>query len=460
MTKGTNAFLVLALVALLLPGCGTRVVCDPPPENPLDKAPVPSEQLRVSVYLDATLSMKGFIVPGLSSYYQQTLPLLESAVGRAWPTGGVRFYKFGTKVEELTGRRHLDAARQDFYGDASLNTKTYIENVIDGADPEELTVIVTDLFQDKSDVNLLIAKLKDKYINSGHAIGILAVRSQFSGTVYDVGVNNYSFQYQTNQTDPNTFRPFYSLMLGRHADVQRYSETLRAGGVGSFPQSNFVIFSRHITSPLTSFEGGKITSTDNIVEVVGLLPTGTKNGNAKQFRIRRSTEPASFSAVLSHAPAPSVVEPEPSPLAAEVTAWRCTGNRGSAAAGSGQNAAEAEKPTSLVDTPAAQGALSVKNAEISGSELRLRAEVSPSSLPGDGVYCFRIQLRPKGYRSPLWFSEWNMTQDDAERWRQSPKDFNGAMTLNIKDFLESLFVTVLQSQRPKVAELYCYVQKG
>jgi hypothetical protein len=387
--------------------------------------------------------------------------LLESAVGKSWPTGSAKFYKFGTKSEELTSRRHLDAARQDFYNDAELNKKTYIENVLDAADTNSLTVIVTDLFQDKSDVNLIVEKLRDKYINNSYSIGILGIRSQFNGMIYDVGVNNYSFQYQSIDNDPSTYRPFYVLILGRHPDVQRYFESLGGGGLSAFPQRNFVVLSRYFTNPPTSFEGSKMTATKNIVEVESLLPTGTKNTKVKQFQLRSTTEPASFSSVLKYTPLPSVMEPEPSFLNADITAWKCEKSGATARSGANTQTTPGElKDSSLNLIPEAPQALTIKEAGLAGTELKITAEIIPSSLPGDGTYCFRIQLRAKAYATPLWFTQWNMTQSDVEAWRQNTKGLYGATTLNIKDFMESLFATVLQSQRPKVADLYLYIKRG
>lgn len=126
------------------------------------------------------------------------------------------FHKFGTTVAELPGRDYLQAQHQAFYLDSHLNRETLIQNVIDQISTDRMTIIVTDLFQTDVDVNLLTREIKQKFITNGLAVGILGIKSEFNGEVYDVGPNNYTFHYESDNTSPATFRPFYVLAFGNH----------------------------------------------------------------------------------------------------------------------------------------------------------------------------------------------------------------------------------------------------
>ena len=84
-----------------------------------------------------------------------------------------------------------------------------------------LAVIVTDLFQDEGDINRLVAQLKEKYLQKELAVGLLGIRSQFDGTVYDAGINVPPIDHQGD-------RPFYLLVLGRHADIAYYFDQIKA----------------------------------------------------------------------------------------------------------------------------------------------------------------------------------------------------------------------------------------
>lgn len=456
--------LLLILISLQV-GC-TRDVCSLPPEDTSSKFPALSNAANVDVYIDATLSMQGFIVPGTVSYYQQTLPLLESAVEKGWPQGQVIFYKFGTRINKLAGRGYLEATRPGFYNNEEVNKKTFIENVIDSASTEHLTVIVTDLFQDNADVNLLTQKLKDKYIANNLAIGIIGIKSEFSGAIYDVGINNYKFDYKSN-ADPNSFRPFYVLLLGKHPDVAHYFEMLDKSGLGGFPAKNFVIFSSYMGDPVANFNGSKITPTNNIVIVNNLLPIGAKEERVRQFRVRDTAKPSSFTALLKSSPLSYTPVNNVSALTPEVTAWKCEPPKTvSVSAPNGNHPSQGGKSNALsgpakmlVEVPNASAALQIKNGSLSGSDLKFEAEIAPASLPGDGIYCFRVILRPQQYPLPEWVSEWDMNIRQIEEWKRKPQDFNGSTTFNLAHFLGDLWDTVIYVHHPKVADFYCYVQK-
>ena len=99
-------------------------------------------------------------------------------------------------------------------------------------------------------------------------------------------------------------------MLGRHGDVQRYFEARNGAGLEGFRQKDFVLFSRYLNNPPTSFEGSKVTATKNIVEVGGFIPTGVRDDRVKQFRLRSDTEPATFSVLLHYSTVPWVIKPD------------------------------------------------------------------------------------------------------------------------------------------------------
>src|SRR5262245_61983824 len=141
--------LCIALTCIL--SCESRHLCSAPVADDLNRLAPASPTLKAHVFLDGTTSMKGFIVPGLTSRYQQVLPLLESSVERGWSGSQITFYRFGTVIEELPDRKYLEAQRQKFYEEREIRERTLIQNVIDfsGEDSSEnsLTAIVTDLFQ-------------------------------------------------------------------------------------------------------------------------------------------------------------------------------------------------------------------------------------------------------------------------------------------------------------------------
>lgn len=448
--KVRTSIVLLALVVGSFTGCHRQVCAPPPKEDALDNYPSPSVGLNVDIFLDATLSMKGFVTAGTNSYFQETLPFLESAVISGWSDGKANFFKFGNDVGTLQRREHLKASSVEFYGDRNYNTQTLIENVIDKAQTDHLTIIITDLYQNDADVNQLSDKLRDKYIGNGLAIGVYAVKSQFNGSIYDVGPNNYSFTY-TTKNEPKDFRPFYLLALGSHADIEKYFDALDHSGFDAFPADvkRQVIFSPYLTASPVSFENADITATSRIsrLERGTLLPAGVKDARVREFKLVGDADIASFKAEMKFAPLRYVVETN-SELNADIAAWKCDDKV--------QNL-----PAPLVESSSAREAFNIRNASLNSEKhtLQFEAQIKPKALPGPGNYCYRIILRPATYQLSSWISEWDLPIMQIEAARKNQQGFDGSRTYNLKSFLNTLWGATQEKHRPKVADLYCYLKR-
>ncbi|MBI1923903.1 hypothetical protein HYR99_06595 [Candidatus Poribacteria bacterium] len=384
--------------------------------------------------------MEGFVTPGLSTHYARILQPLESAVETGWAGGQAVFYQFGTRVEPLPERGYLRAQQPIFYQNPQINKETHIEQVIDRADTGHLTVIVTDLFQHEADVVLLMAKLKEKYIRNNLAVGVLGLRSQFDGIVYDVDIRADKFKYQSGEK-PENFRPFYVLMLGKHADVAHYFEQFQSSGLSSglsfLTETKFVIFSRHLANPLSSFKEASVDSIDKMVQVGDLVTATTPNKRMKQFRVRGNPATASFAATLKYTPLPYTMEF--TELESEVVARQYE-----------QKDKLAKSMDELEESEEAKQILVIEQIASNGG-VKFHAKLTPPSLSSDRIYIYDVTLRPKesAYRMPAWFSAWDMgTAQDGSR------------TLNLNRFLSDLWRATVQIHHPKVARFYCYVKKG
>lgn len=403
--------------------------------------------MQVDVYLDATLSMRGFTETDTFSYYQQTIPLLESSIINTLK-GEKVFYKFGNKSEVLNGRDFLLSQKPAFYGDANFNTKTLIENVLENANPQNLTVVVTDLFQDNADVNQLSEKIKTKYITSNLAVGVLGIKSQFKGVVYDVGSNNYSFPYQS--TDESTYRPFYILTFGSHANITRYFDALDQDGVKNFPVKQRVILSGALAEKPASYFGADLIDKKNVNELSGTIVKNDQNLNDfGEFRVRDGSKPASIEVQLPFKQLPVTVN-LPEQLEPEITSSLCTTAQPAGAGGGNAGA--------FVPLPAAPDALDVDAKLLKPEGISLKLIITPDKLERSGVNAFRLILRPKQSSLPDWVSGWNMTDSEISGWRQNPKQFDGTRTYNLQHFLQTLWATTANTHRPVVADLYLYIK--
>ncbi len=448
----TRLAFVLAIVTVaFITGCSKQTCAPPPRDDAQYTLPPPSNAApMVDVFLDSTLSMKGFVSTGTNNNFQQTIPILESAVISRWAGGETHFFKFGSQIEALTNRSYLEAVKPQFYSDSDYNTLTLIENVIDSAKPDHLTTIVTDLFQNNSDINQLSDKIKKKYIAQGLGVGIFAIKSEFDGNVYDVGPDKYSFSYASG-SDAKKFRPFYLLVLGPHAEISKYFEALTYAGLNKFPGElqQRVIFSPFIASPLANFEGA-IPNTNKIArqDPGTLVRPGAKDARIAEFKIIGLPDSASFSTELAYHPLSDIVTTS-NDLAPEITGWVCSDKANA-------------NPQSMSESAEAKSALQIKTAKFSSDNQRiqLEAQIHPKTLPGDGIYEFRIVLRPRDYTLPGWITDWNMKTDLIDYWHRTPSEFDGSKTYNLENFLKTLWGAVLDAHHPKSAILYVYIKRG
>ena len=418
-----------------------------------------SDRLVARIYFDATLSMQGFVVPGSTRYTQICYPYLEGIILNSWRDGEANFFRFGEQVEPIDRDTYLKVGSKDFYENENINRETFIQKIIDyeeqlvgGNTPEtetdasstpeastevvapaqeiserqtenRLVVIVTDLFQDKSDINLLVNQLKEKYIKNGLEVGLFGLRSQFYGKVYDTGIGEDPIDHKSNPENPETFRPFYLLVLGRHADIAHYFDRLIANG---FQEAQTIIFSRYLVSPLLSFDGAEEIKTDNLNNKI-LNSDHSQDPRLKQYEIVRNSDPAKISAKMKYVPLPHAISFDPKvPLKIDKPAPK----------GAIEESLEGEKW------------LEVKSG-LSENELTVKFTLS-ASLPGKAIYLYKVTLSPdiNAYQPPDWCSDWDMRDER-----------NGAKTLNLVNFVSGLSQATARMHHPKIAKFYCYIEK-
>ncbi len=418
-----------------------------------------SDRLVAHIYFDATLSMQGFVVPG-STHYTRICPSLESVIVSGWRDETVSFFRFGERVELIDRDTYLQVRDKSFY-QTDIGIKTYIEKIIENEDPlvkpqgegsdtlegateidknnmpeegtesdsteNRLVVIVTDLFQDNGDINRLIPELKEKCIKKGVDVGLFGLRSQFDGTVYDIGIGEgSSLRYRSIPGNPETFRPFYLLVLGRHADIAHYFDSLIANG---FSQAETIIFSRYLVNPLLSFKGAEV-DTDNLNKKI-VNRVHSQNPILEQYEIVRNSEPAKIFAKMEYNPLRSAMSFDSNTFEVSIIAEHKPDR-------DGKNERSPEAINCLEVTPT-----------FSENELAVEFTLT-TSLPRKAVYLYEITLNPAidRYKEPDWCSGWDMGTGR-----------NGARTLNLVNFVRGLTETTVREHLPKIAQFYFYIKK-
>ena len=183
-------------VALTILVCLGISACQPiPPLTCQITSPPKTEEKRTdkivaSLYVDATESMRGFVTIGSTTRYARILEAIEGAISTGWNAQFER-YLFGTKVSDNIPKSSFKPMQASFY--KSGTTPGFEYNEIDKAvihstpGKDRLAIIITDLYQRDADINAILKPLSEKYLRAGYAIGIVAIKSEFIGTIYDVG---------------------------------------------------------------------------------------------------------------------------------------------------------------------------------------------------------------------------------------------------------------------------------
>ena len=434
---------LITLLILTAPGC-KQEVCSSLEKIDLENTPPLSTNISTDFFFDASFSMVGYVEEP-DSEYVRTLQILERSLISAWPNGGKKsFYKFGNKISNLSNRTEiLKATQRPFYSDPEFNQKTRIDRVIDQAKTNNLTLIITDLFQNNADVNLLIKKLNEKFIRKDLAIGILAIKSAFIGKVYGVGIQSIAFPYSTSKLKPSKFRPFYIMMLGKYEDIRHLYENMEVNGLSQIREKNFLILSPILVRRLSTFEGSSLENISAMKELNTVLGYGESSPEVKQFYLKGFPETAYFQASIRLDTLPYSIEIDYNQIVPEIFVFHFTN-------GEFKQCDDANK------------SISTKGFLKKDSNLLLTASLKPQYFPSDGIFCYKTILRPgkKALSLPAWVSEWDMNQNLIPQWQKTPNSFDGSTTMNLKIFLNNISQIMHQKFSPKLAKLYYYIRKN
>ena len=397
-----------------------------------------STKLKVNVYLDATDSMKGYVVPGDAAEYCRMLPYLSSS---ASSENEIEFFKFGgneTFIIERTQDSCLSARKPDFYTNKRMFKKTFIDKVIETTADEYsrnsnlLSVIVTDLFQDENDVVSVKDAIKQHFLKKKLSVGIAGFQSDFSGLVHDVGIKKKSYPYKGK-------RPLYVIALGKHIDIENYFQNLW-NRTREFEEKNFLILSEFFIEP----QKIQVTRKLQIDESSQVIKELQKDNFTMSFRLSPKAQSPSFSTILEYKKYPFLINLNPKlgtiKSIVEVKKW------------------SKKRWEDLKDT----NILEISKIDFEESLLYVDFKLSVATLPRNNVLWFGVELHPElGEKElPQWVLDWNMDISKIGLWENNLEVFDGSKTLNLKPFILDLLQTIYEQQNPQLAQFSFYVKRN
>jgi len=382
---------------------------------------VVADSVKLSIYIDGSVSMRGFTNKDNLTQFATVVRDIEGYVLGQWPKGkpDVEYFKFSDGIRDIKKNEFAKTFRPDFYNGPDTN----IDKVLASAkiiNDNQLIVIVTDLFQNDADSALLNNKLQLLSLahpNSALSLGILGIRAPFDGIVYDVGPMKHKFHYKSS-SDSKSFRPFYILLLGKYATLQTFFHNMNAELLRKIPDDsvNAVIFSENALH--TPLEYSKINALKGLTALKVQEPELQKY--CRKFMLTKGIkqDAAHFYASLNVKPFPFAFQPNLSGGSVNIVVKRCP-----------KQETKMEDASNVI--PGARGELT----DSTSKELNLRVHLEPRYFGDSSFYLFELTFTSIKTTYPKWFEEWDMDVSQISQWIQRPALFDGSRTQGLRSFL-------------------------
>ena len=241
-----------------------------------------SDEAKFDIYIDGTASMGGYVNFPNETIYAESVKGIERVITGTWKKDSIRYVKFGDVFTTLDRNGFLKFNQPDFYNQVD----TSLQDVVAKFDDNNVSIIVTDLFQTNQDIDSLLMALKNKCFGQDRAMAIIGMRSQFNGTIYDVGKNLTKFSYASTE-DKESYRPFYFIVVGNEGDVRSFVVSYKK--LNNMVQPRICLLSKNlgVNNTLETDKIHTLTGKDNPMAEINTILAGSSD--IKQYRLKDKT---------------------------------------------------------------------------------------------------------------------------------------------------------------------------
>lgn len=202
----------LAMNILLIPAHGQIA---PPDDGKVEERfPLPAPETEnagdgLDIYIDGSMSMRGYVASSDSNYSRIVREVVQSATVAQFD---LRVYKFATSITPVTHLPMSQVQSSDFYNGRDTPLAAILNRLAES--PGRSAIIITDMVQSQSGTDsLVLAKALSRLSIQTHEIKLLAYRSSFSGAYYPESHRGPALKLAATQSLPDTGRPFYMLAV-------------------------------------------------------------------------------------------------------------------------------------------------------------------------------------------------------------------------------------------------------
>lgn len=260
----------------LLAGCSVReeeVFADSLPEIVEESTEVP-EVNRIGIYADVTPSMKGFLGMSTESYqrivketrYKLCLYEIDNIISAQYDPDQITYYRIDTPLWRTDENVLQEARSGSYYQNSSMLNKGYekidlieddgeeydsycLANALQHCVNDDLAIIVTDLYENEAAASEVIRAMKQNMVSGSaeeRVVGIVGIRSEFAGKIYDLGVDTPEVEYGMVDgevtEDDIVYRQFYVVAIGAPQIVQEFCSHLMEKMNLSTGDMEYVVF--------------------------------------------------------------------------------------------------------------------------------------------------------------------------------------------------------------------------
>lgn len=265
------------LICIFVSGCGKTTY-----DNLQDQMPVMEDEPeykekkaeQIGVYVDVTPSMKGFLGMQTDAYrevieetrYMTCLDEINKIITAKYNEQQITNYRVDTPLWQ-TDENVLDKARRPgYYGNSAYMDKGYtmidlieddgagydsrcLSNALKNCKEEDFSVIITDFYENDSAAAGVIEALKENVQldnENGKTLGIIGIKSEFAGTVYDISAFKKEVEYGVvkGEVSPEdiVYRQFFVIVAGCPKAVQEFCSQLKESMNLAEKDLNYTVF--------------------------------------------------------------------------------------------------------------------------------------------------------------------------------------------------------------------------
>lgn len=243
---------------------------------------------HIGVYVDVTPSMKGFLGMQTNTYkdvieetrYMTCLDEINKIITAKYNEQQIKNYRIDTPLWQ-TDENVLDKARSaNYYGNSAYMDKGYLmidlieddgtgydsrclANALKNCRDEDFSVIVTDFYENDSAAAGVIEALKENVQledGIGKTVGIMGIKSEFAGTVYDISTFKKEVEYGIVNGEISlediVYRQFFVIAIGYPNAMREFYSQLAKSLNMTEEDLNYTIFyeSNFYSLDYTNFE--------------------------------------------------------------------------------------------------------------------------------------------------------------------------------------------------------------